>query len=188
MTHNDFKTRWLDKRRQENEQLWYQCVALVKLYVQEVYGIWLWRFGGSALSWWENWLRTFDVGLWKKVANDPNLAPVQGDIIFFDKTSANKFGHVAVVDTADLNEVKVIEQNGGKWSRKGLGTDCIRLRTYNYLSPKVLGWYHFMWSEKEKTEWELAQELGIWNWENWSLPVTREECAVMIYRSHILHK
>jgi hypothetical protein len=185
MTHNDFKTRWLDKRWQESDQLWYQCVALAKLYAQEVYWVSLGRFGGSALAWRENGLRTFDVWLRQKVANDPNLAPVQWDIIFFDKTKENKYGHVAVVDIADLNEAKVVEQNGGRGSGKWLGTDCIRLRTYNYISPKVLGRYHYTWSavKKEPAERELARDLGIWNWENGTAAATREDVATMVYRA-----
>ena len=51
------------------------------------------------------------MNVWRKVANDPNLFPVKGDIVFFDKTSYNKYGHVAVCDSADAKQLTVIEQN-----------------------------------------------------------------------------
>lgn len=53
-------------------------------------------------------------------------------------------------------------------------------------------WFYFiypldMWNEetipKPETDYQLAQKLGIWNWEGWDLFVTRRDAARMSYRT-----
>jgi hypothetical protein len=49
--------------------------------------------------------------------------PQQWDIVFFDKTSNNKWGHIAVHN----DDFSILEQNGGIGWGTGLGVDAIRL-------------------------------------------------------------
>ena len=132
MTHDEFSKKWLGKRYCESEALGAQCVALAKLYMSEVYGIQSPKFGGSALTGWGNKSGTFDLTKWTKYTVPATIE--QGDILFFDKTKTNPYGHVSVAHSA----TKHIEQNGGKGGGTGTGTDAIRLSTI----PKgLLGFY-----------------------------------------------
>lgn len=52
---------------------------------------------------------------WDKIENDPynyNQLPQQGDVIIWNGWASNPAGHIAVVDTADVNGVTVVEQDG----------------------------------------------------------------------------
>lgn len=116
----------------------YECVWWVKHMVSKIHNRTLSSFWGSAISWWITW-SPFNKS-WTRIRNEANNFPKQWDVIFFDKTRNSPRWHVAMVYQADANSVLVIEQN---WvgSKTGLKWDAIRLKTYNYLSPKCLWWF-----------------------------------------------
>lgn len=74
--------------------------------------------------------------------------PNPGAIIFFDATKANPYGHVAVVESATVNTVTVIEQNAGSGNGNGIGGNAITRRTVGYTASagrgKCLGWYEYI--------------------------------------------
>jgi len=133
MDHSSFKSNYLWKRYQETAELWYQCVALAKLYSIEVYNDTLSWFSWSAIEWRKTW-SPFDSD-WVRV-NKWSSLPQKWDIIFFDKTTSNKYWHVAVVEQADITQVTFIEQNWWKWTGTWTGTDAIRINKSDY--SKVL--------------------------------------------------
>ena len=131
MTHKEFVSQYIWKRVNEP---WYgyECVALSKLYWEEVYWDRPWAFGWSALAWWKNANGTFDD--YERVINDywdKNNYPSQWDMIFFNNMFG-VYGHVAIVDYSDWISVRVLEQNWENWSSSGKNGDEIRLTTYSF--------------------------------------------------------
>lgn len=91
-----------------------------------------------------NWPKTKPVGtageFYKKadsyyqwIPNRPWNVPKPGDMIVFDV--AGYIEHVAIVVSANVWKVTVLEQNMPLYSR------C-HLSTYNYLKPRCIGWLH----------------------------------------------
>lgn len=140
MTHQEFKNRWLGSRVDFDGVASYQCVDVVKQYIADVHGVDGRIYGNAA-----DYFDARDVNSpiindnYNKVANSPTGVPNQGDIIVWNRNMGGGYGHIAVVDSADVNTVTVIEQNGGAGSGTGTGSDAIRIRTYpNYAN--VYGW------------------------------------------------
>jgi hypothetical protein len=59
-----------------------------------------------------------------KIRNDKDTIPKSGDIVIWDATSKNKYGHIGIVLEADIRSMKVLEQNYIK--------NIIGIRTDNY--------------------------------------------------------
>lgn len=140
MKYQDLKAKWQWSKYIETPAFWAQCVAWSKKAVNELYWVSLKGFGGSALNGW-NTGSPFDK-TWKRVYNYKAAIPKAGDIVFFNKTIANPFGHVAVVgDGSTTTTLVVLEQNGGMWKGHWVGSDAIREHTYDYVHPQCLGWF-----------------------------------------------
>lgn len=136
--HNDFLKRWEGKRFREAWIDTYECVALAKLYANEVLGEKLGWFGGSAYKAWQTGSPFGNK--WKKQENSLMAKPPFGSIVFFAPSKANGWcGHVSVVGHSNLLWMEIIEQNGGKWKGTGTGTDAIRKHKHYY--GGCLGWY-----------------------------------------------
>ena len=141
--HKKFLQDWLWKPNDYDKGFWVQCVDLAKAYSKEVFWIELWNF-----SWWalKAWLSGSPFNSkWIRINNTSSFIPLCGDIVFFDKTASNKYGHVALINNANIKEIEVLEQNWWKGSWTWLWPDAIRLKKYNYLTPKVLGFFRFIW-------------------------------------------
>jgi surface antigen len=81
---------------------------------------------------------------WTRVAYIKGKVPARGSIIFFDKTLQNPYGHVAIVQTADITSVTVSEQNAWSGTGNWVGTNAVTTRKYPYAKApvwNVLGWY-----------------------------------------------
>lgn len=115
-----------------------QCVKLAKVFSEEVLWIKLWYFGWSAIEWFENNHNTFPAIQWSKFLNTPEWIPEEWSLIFFKWESFSKYWHVAIVIEANVNVVKVLEQNGWAWGWGWLWGDAIRKHTYEY--SQVEGW------------------------------------------------
>lgn len=143
MTHQEIFNKWIGKKYCESKELWAQCVWFVKLFAQEVWFPVKW-FSGSALRWWETG-SPFVGTEWVRVENSISAVPTSGSIIFFDKTPKNPYGHVAVVDSADVDLIILVEQNAGSGNGNGIGANAITRRTVGYTARawrgKCLGWY-----------------------------------------------
>lgn len=124
MKHADFLNKWLGSSYREMGIQTFECVALAKLYTQECNNIKLGSFGGSAWNGFLNEQHTFDDS-WEQTVDKSRIR--QGALLFFKPTSTNQYWHVAVCDSAD----SMLEQNGGKGSGTGQGTDAIRLSKWN---------------------------------------------------------
>lgn len=145
MTHKEILSQWIGSRYQEDPQFGYQCVSWVKKYC-ELLNIPLLWFSGSAINAWKSgspfgsW--------WTKINNSLLSIPRVGDILFFDATKANPYGHVAIVDEkSNLTRLNIVDQNGWTGTWDGLWDNAIILRSIGYSATKwrgkCLGWYRY---------------------------------------------
>ena len=159
---------------------WHQCVDLIKHFSQNVLNFKLWSFWWSAKSWWKNILNTFPAEKFQKIINTPKAIPEPWDITFFNIW---EYWHVAIVLDADLQKIKVLEQNVGNWDWQGQD-DWVKIWNYDY--KNVLGWYHYIKQPIDISETQKildeAKNLWIWNWKDWDKPASRAEVALMIMK------
>ena len=112
----------------------YQCVDVADDYCMALWGNYA-NTIGTGNAGWPLWGAT-KPGYFIKILNDtsdPNLIPQHGDIVFWS------YGHIAVVDTADVNGMMVYEQNyylAIPGATDGTLPCARRHQTY----PSVLGW------------------------------------------------
>ena len=88
-----------------------QCVALVRDYVEVCHGI---PHTGSVVGAIDLWLSRDSNPRIRRYFDVVEGRPQEGDIIFFNRTSSNRFGHVAVVLEDKGDGFNVIEQDGFK--------------------------------------------------------------------------
>ena len=140
MNHTDFKSKWIGKGYAENAEYWYQCVAWVKCYAQEVFGKSLWSFCGSAYNGWTTW-SPFDSDF-TRIVSDSKIQIIQWDIAFFAPTSYNPYGHVGIIDKWFPTSIDLLNQNywngDGKWS-----DDYFKISKFNGTDPKFLWVFRF---------------------------------------------
>ena len=121
----------------ETVELWTQCVAWVKKYSQDVLGVALGSFSGSAINGWNTW-NPFAWRPFSRIENSPTFIPKAWDIVFFQ---IGTYWHVAIVDELSTSRIMfVIEQNGGNGDGKWKD-DYYQVKAYDYITPKVLWVY-----------------------------------------------
>ena len=111
-----------------------QCVDLVNAYLREVLD--------QPIVEWTN-ARDFPSKLTENFDwfnNDPDAIPKQGDLIVWQH---NEAGHIAICDTASLNEFHSFDQN------YPTGTPC-HIQRHTYLRPKVAGWLRLKYAGEPK--------------------------------------
>lgn len=133
MTYQEFYSKYINQKLDYDNVWRFQCVDLAK-----AVGDWIWGlksgsvgYSGGAKDIMRNnsiWENTYV----NRVPNTPNGVPPKGAVIVFDSTLVNKFGHVGIVDSADKDWIYVLEQNGGRGSKTGTGSDAIRVTKYGY--------------------------------------------------------
>lgn len=121
-----------------------QCVDWARQFASETAEP-IWTFSGSALNGWKTG-SPFN-HKWTRCVYSKGRQPEPGDIIFFDKTSSNPYGHVAVVfSTPNDTNVEIVEQNAwsGNWDGKWANAVTNRLVAYvNGTRGTCVGWYHY---------------------------------------------
>ncbi len=142
MNHIQFLNTWLNKKVDYDGVFAYQCVDVVKQYIDQVYDMKAWIFGPSATIWYESGsVFSSNPIAWKKIPRSNTNKPQQWDIIFRWPSKTNAYGHVAIVDSMiNAVKVKVIEQNG-VWGGNGEWNNVIRLKEYTLAN--TIGRYHY---------------------------------------------
>lgn len=94
-----------------------QCVDLIDAYAEDLFGVrWEDSVGGVAGA--KDLMDTAPATYWLKIRNDPSrpdLLPERGDVIVWGGNPDSyytKWGHTAVVKSADRNGVNVLQQDG----------------------------------------------------------------------------
>lgn len=154
MNYQQFKDRWKGGRYRETEKLGYQCVALAKIYIVEVWNFTPSQiftvdlnFKGGAKDAFYDFPRSLvnynpNVILINNILDDLNNYPLQGDIIIFSGKMGGGYGHIGIVDEANGYRVKVLDQNAVQGDGDGLNGDEISIHTYSY--KNVLGWLRYL--------------------------------------------
>lgn len=141
MNYQQYKSLMLGKRVDYDGAFKYQCVDLIRDYAHRCHDN-NQPVRGNAIDLFK------ETAYWQAIKNDPKNSqqvPAQGDIVIFDRTFSNLFGHVGIVDSASTidNYIMVLDQNaGGKGD--GTGNSAIRVHKYYYAGGngigKVVGW------------------------------------------------
>lgn len=121
----DFKNKWLGKKVDYDHCYAYQCVDLIKQYMDECLGLWKIGSLGNAKAVPNN---AYFKKREKIKVTTTNLK--QWDIVV---SSSGTYGHIAVVDRVAGNKIRVLEQNGsGKNSGSWEGANAIRVKDYKF--------------------------------------------------------
>lgn len=90
-----------------------QCVDVADQYAQDITGVpWPQSIGGVAGA--NGLLDAAPDKYWTRIDNNgsPDQIPQRGDVIVWAGDSINQWGHVAIVESADVHGVNVIQQDG----------------------------------------------------------------------------
>jgi len=183
-----FKILRQGKRFQENSNLWYQCVSLIKLYLESCF--WYPRKKAGNAN--EVWVGAYSYmpNDWTKERNKKSIIsqkPMVWAVLITDNLEdKNPYGHIWIVtDSWDWKTFTMLQQNWMHGSWLGINGDeiCEKQYDYNY----VLGWYN---PPVEITkdipldqEAQIAKDKWIWNWERGNEFATRQEVSIMINRA-----
>ena len=127
-----------------NIGLKYQCVEFVKRYYYEHYNHQMPDSYGHAKDFYDKSLSDEDFNKARglmQYQNGSSRVPKVGDIIVFDATFYNKYGHVAIISEVTDDEIEIIQQNYGPllWSRRRLKLRC-HDNKWHIDNDRVLGW------------------------------------------------
>ncbi len=127
-----------------NLGLKYQCVEFVKRYYYEHLNHKMPDSYGHAKDFFDTTLKDGQTNKRRALTqytNSSKTKPKVDDLLVFDGTSFNKYGHVAIISKVTDNEIEIIQQNPGKY---GDFRDTFTLKKNKGLweikSDKVLGW------------------------------------------------
>jgi hypothetical protein len=90
-----------------SDGLRYQCVEYVRRFYRLAKQVNTSNWRGNAIT----YFTTFQTKGLTRNYNNNNVAPAPDDILVFDRTTKNRFGHVAIITEVTLNAVRIIEQN-----------------------------------------------------------------------------
>jgi len=125
-----------------NYGLRYQCVEFVKRYYHEIYEHTMPETYGHAKDFFDKSLDEMsfneDRGL-RQFQNVRSYVPKKGDILIFDGSEKNPYGHMGIVAKVENDKVEIIQQNYGKKTRHSM-----QLIEYNGIYTVadfgILGW------------------------------------------------
>ena len=90
-----------------------ECLSLVKIYIQERYNIYPPASGcNAARCYWSNFPNPLGNVL-KKIPNTPDLIPLKGWIVVWNKAVGDGYGHIAIVLDANITSFTSFDQNWG---------------------------------------------------------------------------
>lgn len=127
--YKEFKEKWIGKNIDYDKRYGFQCVDLIKLYMEECLGMWkigaIWNANQVPNNLKKKWF----VVLWMN-----NLK--QGDIIVRNKGT---YWHIAIIDHITKKKVYVLEQNWtGKNSWSWKDWNEIRVKDYDFSFYQVI--------------------------------------------------
>ena len=157
---DNFKNFWLGKVVDYDRVYGYQCVDLIKQYLNQNFGLapgaW-----GNAIDYWTNTNGSILTKFDKVAGSDART----GDIVVFKGLAGNPYGHIGIAtQNADGTNVTVLEQNGSTGNGAGKGGDAIRTRAIarsrvaGLLRPKApvaLTTYVFLPGTPDNKAWRL---------------------------------
>lgn len=127
-----------------NLGLKYQCVEFVKRYYYEHLNHKMPDSYGHAKDFFDNSLVDGQKNQKRNLTqftNPSRIKPNVDDLLIFDGTIFNKYGHVAIVSNVTENEIEIIQQNSGPFSksRENFSLDS-KDGKWKIKNKRVLGW------------------------------------------------
>lgn len=125
MKLKDFVFKYIGKSVDFDNAYGSQCVDLFRQYSKDVFNT---PHTGSVEGAKDLWLNHSNLPVQQKYYKQIRKDFIQGDILIWDKSNTNKYGHVAILLDIRDKDLIVLEQNGFTQ----LGTE-IKIRDYNNL-------------------------------------------------------
>ncbi|MCG9900890.1 MAG: CHAP domain-containing protein [Hydrotalea sp.] len=127
-----------------NLGLKYQCVEFVKRYYYEHLSHKMPDSYGHAKDFFDSSLKDGQKNKKRNLTqftNPSNSKPRSNDLIIFDGTILNKYGHVAIISNVIENEIEIIQQNPGPYG-KSRETFILEKQYENWeiKNKQILGW------------------------------------------------
>jgi len=128
-----------------NIGLEFQCVEFVKRYYYEIYHHKMQNPYGHAKSFFIKGLKDGAYNSERNLtqfSNGSKSKPQKGDLIIFDASLFNSYGHVAIISNVTENSVEIIQQNPGQFtpSRKSYSLHYSKVKGWAFYSNRILGW------------------------------------------------
>ncbi len=127
-----------------NLGLKYQCVEFVKRYYYEHYKHKMPDSYGDAKDFFNPSLKDGEISTKRNLRqylNPSKSKPQAGDLIIFDGTSGNKYGHVAIISEVKEDEIQIIQQNPGPGANSRIWIDLeTEDNKYKIDNDRTLGW------------------------------------------------
>lgn len=125
----------------------YQCWDLAQAWFNEL-GLDYWlrcKWSGGVKDIWEHRFELFDENEWEFEQNERLTVPYPGDIVVWNGTMGDGYGHIGIVVNATVSTLNVLEQNAGQGDGDGLNGDQCRITKYSnwngiygFIRPKTL--------------------------------------------------
>lgn len=111
-----------------------ECLSSVKLFIKECFGISPPASGsGSAYGYWSNFPSPLGT-IFEKIANDPGVVPVPGDIVIWNTNAGGGYGHISICTIASADSAKFTS-----WDQNWGGKEFHEVSHYY---TNVVGWLH----------------------------------------------
>jgi len=127
-----------------NLGLKYQCVEFVKRYYYEHLQHKMPDSYGHAKDFFDKSLKDGQKSKKRDLhqyTNPSNTKPKVGDLLIFDGTALNKYGHVAIISAVRATEIEIIQQNPGPFSQS---RETFKLHNkdgkWEIKNRRILGW------------------------------------------------
>lgn len=127
-----------------NLGLKYQCVEFVKRYYYEHLHHKMPDSYGHAKDFYDRDLsdgarnKTRDLLQFK---NPSKSKPQPNDLLIFDKTSFNEYGHVAIISRVDDEQIEIVQQNSGPFGSSRITIRLTHMGSkWKIEDPQLLGW------------------------------------------------
>lgn len=127
-----------------NLGLKYQCVEFVKRYYYERLNHKMPDSYGHAKDFFDYTLKDGQKSTKRDLTQYTNLSntkPMVGDLLIFDGTKINKYGHVAIISNVKENEIEIIQQNAGPYSESRATYALVNCDgKWEIKNKRILGW------------------------------------------------
>jgi len=127
-----------------NIGLTYQCVEFVKRYYYEYYHHKMPDSYGNAKDFFDNTVKDGSISQKRDLiqfTNPSKTKPKIGDLVIFDGTVGNPYGHVAIISNVTYKSIEIIQQNPGPFASSRISLNLDLTNTdYKIQESKLLGW------------------------------------------------
>jgi len=127
-----------------NLGLKYQCVEFVKRYYYEYLQHKMPDSYGHAKDFFDKTLTDGQKNKQRNLTqyrNPSQTKPKVDDLLIFDATISNKYGHVAIISKVTENEIEIVQQNPGPFGKSRINIPLENINgKWNINNERVLGW------------------------------------------------